>query len=99
MRSLALIALGIALMPFAFGQGSQVKVRRQPVQIRVRHADPWAIKALLEGQSITAPELSTVLALMGMPAGATQGSGKPLFDDGKFIINPADNSLWFIPDN
>lgn len=98
MRSLALIALGVILMPFAFGQGSQIKLRRQPVQIRVRHADPWAIKAMLEGQSLQFPELSTVLAVMGMPPQASQG-GKPLFDDGKFIVNPADNSLWFIPDN
>ena len=98
MRSLALIALGLLVMPFASGQGIQIKVRRQPVQIRVRHADPWAIKAMLEGQSLAAPELSTVLAIMGMPAQAAQG-GKPLFDDGHFIVNPGDNSLWFFPDN
>lgn len=104
----AVLALFAVLATAAFaqeapnrgGQSTQPTIRRQPVQIRVRHADPWAIKALLEGQSITAPEISTILALMGMPQQAqqsAQNAGKALFDDGTFIVNPGDNSLWFIP--
>ena len=91
-------ALGALLITCSFGQGDRITIRRQPVQIRIRHADPWAVKAMLEGQSINSPEISTVMALMGMPQQATQTT-KGLFDDGKLLVNPADNSLWFIPNN
>lgn len=98
MKSFAL-ALFVALLGgSALAQGTAPKVRRQPVQLKVRHADPWAVKALLEGQSIMSPELSTILNLMGVPPQASQGVNG-LFTDGKLIINPADNSIWFIPNN
>jgi hypothetical protein len=115
----------------AYAQGvPQFRLRPQPIQIKIRHADPWAVKTLLEGGELRAPELSTILALMGGTggqggqggqggagggrggaggaggrggaggaAGGQGGDGRsPLFPGGRFIINPGDNSLWFIPD-
>lgn len=74
----------------------------RPFQIRIRHADPWAVKAMLEGQSLQFPEISTILALSGAPAGSGQAlgqaTGNAFFTGGKLIVNPGDNSLWFIPD-
>lgn len=129
MKLAAIALVGLAAVT-AFGQGvPQLRVKRQPVQIKIRHADPWAVKTLLEGGDLRHPELSTILALMGggpggggagAPGGAGgaggqgQGGGRgagqpgqggqggsgtsPLFPGGKFIVNPGDNSLWFIPD-
>ena len=74
----------------------RITIRPQPVRIQVRHADPWAIKTLLDGGQLQSPELSTILALMGQ-APPTNNSGSALFPDGRFMVNPADNSLWFIP--
>lgn len=97
MRLAAILLVGLIAVT-AFGQNAPPRQRRQPVQIRVRHADPWAVKTLLEGGQLISPELSTILALMGAPPPVTQGANG-LFQDGKFIVNPADNSLWFIPNN
>lgn len=127
MKLAAIALLGLVAVT-AFGQAvPQLRIKRQPVQIKIRHADPWAVKTLLEGGELRHPELSTILALMGGRGGqggqaggqqggpnrgqgggtgqgntggtpGTGGSGvSPLFPDGKFIVNPADNSLWFIP--
>jgi hypothetical protein len=89
--------VSIVLATSAFAQNIQIKVKRQPVQLRVRHADPWAIKTLLEGGQLRSPELSTILALMGGQPPAGNNNGTPLFPDGKFVVNPGDNTLWFIP--
>lgn len=127
---LATVALISLAAVTGFSQGvPQLRVKRQPIQIKIRHADPWAVKTLLEGGELRHPELSTILALMGggtgggagAPGGAGgaggqgQGGGRgtgqpgqggqggngtsPLFPGGKFIVNPGDNSLWFIPDS
>ncbi len=107
MRIAAIALLGLAAVT-AFGQVvPQLRIKRQPVQIKIRHADPWAVKTLLEGGELRHPELSTILALMGGGQGQGQpGAGAPgqggnanngLFPDGKFIVNPGDNTLWFIP--
>lgn len=127
---LAAIALISLAAVTAFSQGvPQLRVKRQPIQIKIRHADPWAVKTLLEGGELRHPELSTILALMGGGPGGGGGAGggapggaggaggqgqsggrgagqpgqggngtSPLFPGGKFIVNPGDNSLWFIPD-
>ena len=85
----ALLALSLAVAASASAQA-------RPVRIPIRHADPWAIKAMLEGRPIVSPELSTVLLLGGQaPAGTAVNA---LFRNGRFVVNPADNSLWFIPD-
>jgi hypothetical protein len=70
---------------------------KEPYQIRVRHADPWAIKAMLEGQSIVSPEMSTLFAFFGMPQNTMQNVNS-LITGGKLIVNPTDNSIWFFPD-
>lgn len=93
---LAIAVIAIAASGVAAAQNFTLRVPRQPIQIRVRHADPWAVKTLLEGGQLRSPEISTVMALMGVPQN-NQGTGTPLFPDGKFIVNPGDNSLWFIP--
>jgi hypothetical protein len=68
-----------------------------PYRIKIRHADPWAVKAMMEGTSIVSPEMSTVLGFMGLPQNATQAVGS-LIEGGKLVVNPTDNSLWFFPD-
>jgi len=85
-----------ATAAMATAQIPRITVRRQPIRIQIRHADPWAIKIMLEGGQIQSPELSTILALMGGQPPQSNG-GNSLYPDGKFLVNPADNSLWFIP--
>lgn len=123
MRFAAIALMGLIAVSAVGQVVPQLRIKRQPVQIRIRHADPWAVKTLLEGGELRHPELSTILALMGggpggggagAPGGAGQGGGRgqgagqpgqagsgasPLFPGGKFIVNPGDNSLWFIPDS
>ncbi len=96
MKGVALVLLALSAVS-AFGQTLQLRIKPQPIQIRVRHADPWAIKTMLEGGQLRSPELSTILALMGGPPPQGQTGGNPLFPDGKFIVNPGDNSLWYVP--
>lgn len=67
-----------------------------PVRFPIRHADPWAVKALLEGSSIPYPELSTMMAFGGMlPIGPAM---QALITGGHFVVNATDNSLWFFFD-
>ena len=96
MRFVAALILMTAFAGVA-AAGQIPTASRTPYQIKIRHADPWAVKAMLEGQSIVSPELSTVLAFVGMPQSATQ-SVNSLVTGGKLIVNPTDNSLWFFPD-
>lgn len=74
-----------------------LSVSAQPVRLRIRHADPWMVKAMLEGQQVTAPEISTVWALNGMMPAAGQAV-QNYFARGRFVVNAADNSLWFFPE-
>ncbi len=64
----------------------------------VLHADPWAIKAMMEGQPIVSPEISTLLLRMGQPgaAGAVAAASNLLMG-GTLFVNPTDNSLWWLP--
>lgn len=94
-----------AMLLLVASAGAWTQSAPTPVRIPVRHADPWLIKALLEGREVRTPEISTVAALMGMAAGpgggaaaGAAGAGIPLFTGGRFVINPADNSLWWFPD-
>ena len=88
----------ILLAGICSAQVPVLRIRKQPVRIPVRHADPWAVKTMLEGGQLQFPELSTILALMGRAPPASSG-GTSLIEDGKLVVNPADNSLWFIPNN
>ncbi len=87
---------------------------RRPIRIPIRSADPWYVKAMLEGLSPSAPEISTILNTLGgggaqggqrgagggqAGPGGNQGGGQNnLMRGGKFIVNPTDNSLWWYPD-
>ncbi|HMS55675.1 MAG TPA: hypothetical protein PKA27_09775 [Fimbriimonadaceae bacterium] len=88
---LAALTLAIAIGSSAFAQESG-----RPIRIPVRHADPYMIKALLEGQTILQPELSTSLQFAGVPAQAP-GAVNAFFKNGRLVVNPTDNSLWFFP--
>ncbi len=95
------IFFGFMVWTHAIGQETPPPQRKMPIRIAVRHADPYMIKALLEGRSVSAPEISTIMGMMGMNGGASQSAQQGLdqanaiFKDGFFIVNPTDNSLWF----
>lgn len=95
MKTVTCLALALAF-GLATAQVPRIVLRKQPIRIQIRHADPWAVKVLLEGGELRSPELSTILALMGGQPPASNG-GNSLYPDGKFMVNPGDNSLWFIP--
>lgn len=94
-------ALSVVVNAFAFGQLSQFgDASFAPggwIRVEVRHADPWVIVMLLQGESPPHPEMST-LSLFGAPQG--QGgisSGGWLIPEGTLIVNPADNSILYKP--
>ena len=93
MRAAFLAALAFSAVS-AFAQTSP-----RPIRIPVRHADPWAIKSMMEGRPLVSPELSTLLLSMGQTglAGAAAAASNLLMG-GYLIVNPTDNSLWWYPD-
>ncbi|HWD37654.1 MAG TPA: hypothetical protein VG944_02315, partial [Fimbriimonas sp.] len=69
----------------------------RPIRVPVHHADPWMIKALLEGHAVQAPEVSTLVAIGGpLLVGPVQTA--LMFTNGHWFVNPTDNSLWFVPE-
>jgi len=70
-----------------------------PVKLAIRHADPWMVKAMIEGGQVTQPELSTLWGVTGNQPGAQSGNqgGSPLLESGFLVVNPTDNSLWWYP--
>lgn len=71
-----------------------------PVKFTIRHADPWSVKAMLEGGSIGSPEQSTLWQLLGgsnRSGGNMSNGGSPILGDGFLVVNPTDNSLWWYP--
>lgn len=72
----------------------------QPVRFPIRHADPWFVKAMLEGQNPVAPEISVLLNFANPGTSSAQGNavGQQLFSGGHWVVNPTDNSLWWFPD-
>ena len=92
MRTFSAIAL-MALASLSFGQTAVT-----PIKIKVRHADPWMLVALLQGEPVVSPEISTLMGFMGMPAPPpTTGFGR-LIPPGRIFVNPTDNSIWFVPE-
>jgi len=67
------------------------------VRIYVKHADPWAMKALIEGTSISQPELSTILGFAGVPDKESSMIESIFGKQGRLVVNPTDNSILFIP--
>ncbi len=92
-------ALIFILVTAHLGLAQQLPVPQpsRPIRFAVNHADPWMIVALLEGRRVVSPEMSTLFNAMGMPQQVEQGLNR-LFQ-GRFIVNPTDNSIWFYPGN
>lgn len=87
-----LVAVSCA-MAHAVGQGSS----KAPYKIQIRHADPWMIKAMIEGMPIRTPEMSTLPGFAGIAAGGAASAASSLLKDGFLVVNPTDNSLWYFP--
>ncbi|AIE83435.1 hypothetical protein [Fimbriimonas ginsengisoli] len=83
---LALLAVG----------GAVAQDPKAPMRIPVRHADPWTIKAMLEGVPLRSPETSTLPGFAGVMGNATNAANRFL-KDGILVVNPTDNSLWYFP--
>ncbi len=93
MRSLLAAALAV-LSASALASGPR------PIRIPVRHADPWAIKAMMEGRPIVSPEMSSIFLTMGQQGAAVAAAAAAsanLLMDGILFVNPTDNSLWWYP--
>jgi hypothetical protein len=91
MKKFALTSLLAAFAVACFAQQTP-----RPIKFIIRKADPYMVKAMLEGQPVVSPEMSTLFGASGFPA-----AGQALnnfFAKGKWVVNPADNSLWFFPD-
>lgn len=88
------IILGL-LASFVVSAAAQDVIAGKVVRIRVNHADPWFIVALLENWGVTSPELSTVFGALGAPQA---GNALNRLFKGKFVVNPTDNSILFFPD-
>ena len=66
-------------------------------RIPVRHADPYAIKAMMEGRPLTSPEISTIAALTGQTGMGAAVTAANLAQGGTFFVDPTDNSLCWVP--
>ncbi len=102
MRASLTFGLSFLLISSAFclaGSRKQLN-ERVPVKFAIHHADPWSVKAMIEGTAIDTPELSSVRQLIGagnLLASGANGAGSPLLEDGFLVVNPTDNSLWWYP--
>ena len=104
MKSLLILSLmGVLCAGVFASSGNKRQVdNRVPVRLQIRHANPWTVKAMLEGRSPNQPEIST---LAGIGLGQTGQSGQnnqnvgssALLKDGFLVVNPTDNSLWWYP--
>ena len=100
MKAFAL--LGIILGFFTKGIGQEAPQGRPlgdlgVMRIKVRSADPYFIKAMLEGTAINQPELSTILGFAGIPDKESSLIAGIFGGQGRFIVDATDNSLIFIP--
>ncbi len=92
MKLFASLGFFAALAGSSFAQG-------QPfIKVRVYHADPWAVKALLEGVAFNQPELSTILGFAGVPDKESSLIESIFGGKGRLVVNSTDNSILFIPD-
>lgn len=88
--------MAISLAGVAAAQQSSNEEPLRPFKFQIRHADPWFVKALIEGMPVPAPELSTVPGFAGLLNRAA-GTTMSLLKDGFLVVNPTDNSLWYYP--
>lgn len=87
--------LGGGLPSGQLGTGDLMGFNRMPARIEVLHADPWVIMSLLQGFSPPYPEMST-LGIFGFTPTLGQG-GEWLIPRGILVVNPADNSIIYLP--
>ena len=101
MKSLLLFGLAATVFCVANATGgTKQKENRTPTRLAIHHADPWAVKSLIEGGSLTQPELSTLWGIgggQGRSQTGNQNAKSPLLEDGFLVVNPTDNSLWWYP--
>ena len=67
------------------------------VRIPVYHGDPYLIKSLIEGISVSQPELSTILGFAGVPDKDSDLIESIFGQKGTLRVNPTDNSILFFP--
>jgi hypothetical protein len=84
----------IACLVFGF---SVLAHAQEPIRLKIRHADPWFVKAMLEGTPVMSPELSLVALASGNTAAIGMAAAQNRIQNGFLIVDPADNSLWFVP--
>lgn len=92
MKAFLTVFVGLAVIGGAMAQSKPA-----PIRLKIRSADPWFVKAMLEGIAVDRPELSTVPGFGGL-GNATGQAVRGLLSGGKLIVNPTDNSLWWYPD-
>lgn len=97
MRGVLLSFYALAVACSAMAQSTLPAQKKEPIRLQIRHADPWFVKAMLEGIPVQNPEISTLPGFAGLGNAAGQGLGRFL-STGKLVVNPTDNSLWFFPD-
>jgi hypothetical protein len=91
-----LIALCFTFISWTYAHAQEPKTETKFYRVRVMQADPWYVKAMLEGVAIDQPELSTIFGFAGIPdqeGGLLAGLLGP---KGKVVVDPTDNSLVFI---
>lgn len=87
---LRLLSLALAALPFSVASADAT-----PFRIPVRHADPWMVKAMLEGIPVRSPEMSAMPGFQGL--GQATNAAVAFLQNGKLVVNPTDNSLWYFP--
>ncbi|HWA81809.1 MAG TPA: hypothetical protein VG820_00135 [Fimbriimonadaceae bacterium] len=97
MKRIAPLVAALCLATGAFAQARPIG-ENGVIRIRIQHADPWAVKALLEGTQITQPELSAILGFAGIPDKDSELIQSIFGSKGRLVVNPTDNSLLFIPE-
>jgi len=90
-----LLALG-AFAQSASAQTISLSPTRTAAKIAIHHADPWMVKAMLEGMQVNSPEIGSIAGLGGVMARAAS-TAAAYFQDGYLVVNPTDNSLWYFP--
>ncbi len=95
------IGVAIAFLQGLFaGQGipgELTPVGDFPGHYYVQHGDPYVIVMLLMGQSPPFPEMSTARIIFGGQFATQQQNGRWFIPEGTLMVNPADNSIWYIP--
>ena len=99
MKLFAAIGLIASLAGCAFGQARPI-ADGGFVRIMIFHADPYMVKALLQGSSTytMAPELSTIMGFAGVPDKDSELIESIFGGKGRLVVNPTDNSLLFFPE-